>query len=162
MRVRNAQIQHLIESTGSKQSLVKQIRPIRGANDKYSTSASTTLFIAIAHAVQFGEKLADNAVHDASTISLIPTLGRDRVQLIKEDDAGPCISCALKDTSHIRFALPDVHVQQLRTLHGKEIQAELGGDGLGQQRLARARRTVEEDAAALLQTFCEQLWSGQW
>jgi hypothetical protein len=105
--------------------------------------------------------LADDAVHDAAAVALVAALGRDRVELVEEDDARASVARALEHAPHIGLGLADVHVEQLGPLDREEVERELGRDGLGEQRLARAGRPVEEDAAALLHALGEELRARQ-
>jgi hypothetical protein len=47
VRVADAKVKHLVESSGSQQSLIKQIWTVRSADDEHSTAS----VLAIAHAI---------------------------------------------------------------------------------------------------------------
>jgi hypothetical protein len=155
VRIADAKIQHLVETARSEQCLVKQIGSVGCSNDEDAASALFT----VAHTVQLGEQLRDNAIHDTAAVALIATLGCDRVKLIEEDHAGPCVSSTLEDTPYIRFRFANVHVKQFRSFDREEVEAELRRDSFGKKRLARAWWTIEEDTASLLQTLRKELWA---
>ena len=60
-------------------------------------------FAAVAHAVELGEELRYDAVHDTAAVSLVTSLGGDGVEFVEEDDARPGIACALEYTSDVGF-----------------------------------------------------------
>ena len=71
---------------------------------------------------------------------------RQRVDLVEEDDAGRGLARLAKYLAHAALGLADPHAQQLRTLDRDEVRLGLAGQRLGQQRLAGARRAVQQDA----------------
>ena len=76
--------------------MIKEIGAVSCADDEDA-------FAAVAHTVQLGEKLGDDAVHDTTAVSLVTSLGGDGVEFVKEDDARPGIACALEYTSDVGF-----------------------------------------------------------
>ena len=134
--------------------MVEQIWSISCAYNENTTGA----LLAVAHAVQFSEQLADNAIHNAAAVALIASLRCDRVELVEKDHARFCVSSSLKDTPHVRFGLSNIHIQQLGTFDGKEVEGKLRGDCLCEQGLAGAGRTVEENAASFLHALGEEFW----
>lgn len=122
------------------QRWIEQIRPVGSANDE--DVAST---LALRHTVKFGEQLTDDTVHDSSRISLIAPLRRDRIELVEEDDAGFGVPGALENSTNVGLGLSDVHVEELGSLHGEEVERTRGGDGFGEEGLSGSRRAVEED-----------------
>lgn len=79
-------------------------------------------------------------------IAFRPALGRESIELIKEEDAWVCGACARKQLPHCPLALPDILIQQLRPLYRDEIRARFRCDRLGNKRFAAAGRTEKEDA----------------
>jgi hypothetical protein len=150
--VRNTKIQHLVESTGTQQCRIQQIRPVGRSNDKHASG-----ILSARHAVQLSQQLRHDTIHDTAAISLVASLGRHGIQLVEEDDAGARVAGALEDAPHVGFGLTNVHVEQLWALDAEEVEAVLGGDGLCEQGLSRAGGTVEEDAGTLLHALCEEL-----
>ena len=70
----------------------------------------------------------------------------ERVQFVDEDDAGRLGASLLEQVAHARRAHPDEHLHEFRSGDGEERHAGLAGDSLGEQRLARARRTDQQHA----------------
>jgi len=67
-------------------------------------------------------------------------------------------SCLGKYLPDEPLALSDIHVDELGALDREEVAVDLGRDGLGQQRLARPRRPIQEDARPAPEAAREQLW----
>ena len=72
---------------------------------------------------------------------------RDRVQFIEEDDARRDLLRLLEDHADRLLALPDPLRHDLGSLDGNEVRLRFRRDRLRQERLAGARRAIEEDAA---------------
>src|SRR5437016_14060597 len=72
---------------------------------------------------------------------------RDRVQFIEEDDARRDLLRLLADHADRLLALPDPLRHDLGSLDGNEVLLRFRRAGLRQERLAGARRAIEEDAA---------------
>ena len=72
-------------------------------------------------------------------------LGRDGVELVEEDDAGPRVARTLEDAPYVRLGLADVHVKQLRALDGEEIERARRRNCFGEQCLSSARRPIKQD-----------------
>ncbi len=70
----------------------------------------------------------------------------DGVDLVHEDDAGAVLLGLLEEVAHARGADADEHLDEVRPGDREERHACLAGDGTGEQRLTRARRSVEQDA----------------
>jgi len=84
--------------------LIKQIGSVRCSNDENT-------FSPITHTVQLGEQLTDNTVHNATAVTLVATLGCDRVQFVEENNTRTGIAGALEDTTYIGFRFTNVHVE---------------------------------------------------
>ena len=84
--------------------MIKQIGSVGCSNDENT-------FSSITHAVELGEQLTDNTIHDAAAVTLISTLGCDRVQFVEENNTRTGIAGALEDTTYIGFRLTNVHVE---------------------------------------------------
>src|SRR2546430_17128175 len=72
---------------------------------------------------------------------------RDRVQFIEEDYARRDLLRLLEDHADRLLALPDPLRHDLGSLDGNEVPLRFRRDRLRQERLAGARRAIEEDAA---------------
>ena len=70
----------------------------------------------------------------------------DGVDLVHEDDAGRVLLGLLEEVAHARGADADEHLDEVRAGDREEGHARLAGHGAGEQRLAGARRAVEQDA----------------
>ncbi len=68
------------------------------------------------------------------------------VDLVHEDDAGRVLLGLLEEVADARRADADEHLDEVRAGDREERHARLAGDGTRQQRLAGARRAVEQDA----------------
>ena len=74
-----------------------------------------------------------------------PPPGSERIELVEEHDAGRGRLGALEHPAHCALRLPDVLVEQLRPLDADKVGPRFVRDGLGEQRLPAARRSVEHD-----------------
>src|SRR4051794_17740114 len=70
----------------------------------------------------------------------------DGVDLVHEDDAGAVLFGLLEEVAHAAGADAHEHLDEVRAGDREEGHAGLAGDRAGEQRLARARRAVEQDA----------------
>ena len=75
-----------------------------------------------------------------------PAVPADRVDLVHEDDAGRVLLALLEEVAHARGAHAHEHLHEVRAGDGEERHVGLTRDGLGQQRLAGARRADQQDA----------------
>ena len=125
-------------------------------------------------AVELGEQLRDDRRLDVRA-DAGAARAEDRVHLVEEHDHGEAFLAALlralEDLADLPLGLADVLVQQLGALHVQEVAAgvlparalphlvgEGLGDGLRDQRLAAAGRSVEQDALRRLElVLLEQL-----
>ena len=62
----------------------------------------------------------------------------DRVELVKEEDAGCGAPRLVEHVAHVGLGLSEPHGQQLGALDRDEVGLALVGDGLGEQRLTAA------------------------
>ena len=87
--------------------------------------------------------------------SSLPPPGRcrattDGVDLVDEHDGRRALLGLLEEIAHPSRAHADEHLDELRAADGEERDARFAGDRAGQQRLARARRPDQENAAGNL------------
>src|SRR4030095_6210843 len=75
-----------------------------------------------------------------------PAVAADGVDLVHEDDAWRVLLPLLEQVAHARGAHADEHLDEVGARDGEERHVGLAGDGLGQERLAGAGRSDEEDA----------------
>src|SRR6185295_1240814 len=71
--------------------------------------------------------------------------GADRVELVDEDDRGRVLACRFEELADAGRTEAGEHLDEGRGALRVERGARLVGDSLGQQRLAGARRAVQED-----------------
>src|SRR5260370_33083597 len=76
--------------------------------------------------------------------------GSDTVQFVYEHDAGSQLPGPRKQLAQVGFALPDPFRKNFRTADQFKVSVAFRGDRLGQERLAVARRTIQENAALRL------------
>ena len=81
------------------------------------------------------------AAADAGT-----AVATDSVDLVHEDDARRRLFRLLEEVAHPAGTDADEHLDELRAGDGEERHAGFSGDRAGEQRLARARRPVEQNA----------------
>ena len=74
------------------------------------------------------------------------TMAADGVDLVHEDDARRRLLRLLEQVAHARRADADEHLDEVGAGDGEERHARLAGDRAREQRLAGARRPVEQDA----------------
>ncbi len=73
-------------------------------------------------------------------------MAADGVDLVDEDDAGRVALGLLEQVAHAGGADTDEHLDELGARDREEGDARLAGDGLGEQRLARAGRADQQHA----------------
>src|SRR5258707_212530 len=76
--------------------------------------------------------------------------GSDTVQFVYELDAGSQQPGPRKQLAQVGFALADPFRKDFRTTDQFKVSVAFRGDRLGQERLAVARRTIQENAALRL------------
>src|SRR5262249_22693659 len=74
-------------------------------------------------------------------------LAANRVDFVDEDDAGGVLLRVLEHVAHASRAHADEHFDEVGAGDREERHLGLAGDGLGQQRLAGARRADQQQAA---------------
>ncbi len=74
-------------------------------------------------------------------------LASDRVDLVDKDDRRALGLGLLEQVAHARGAHAHEHLNKVRARDAEERHARLAGNGLGEQRLTRARRAHEQAAA---------------
>ena len=95
--------------------------------------------------VQLDEQLVERLV----LLAVEPVAGArcaDRVELVDEHDRRRVLARLVEELPDARGAEAGEHLDEGRRALRVEGRAGLVGDGLGQQRLPRSRRAVEEDA----------------
>ena len=98
-----------------------------------------------AEAVHLHQQLVERLL--ALGVVVRAALAADGVDLVDEDDRRAVLAGDLEQAPDARRAEAGEHLDERGGRLGVEVRARLVGDGLGQQRLAGARRPVEQDAA---------------
>src|SRR5207247_2216897 len=75
-----------------------------------------------------------------ATVERLP----QRIQLVDEDDARSFLLGLGEEVADSRGPHPDEHLHEVGAAQAEEGDAGLAGHGLGQQRLARTRRSDDE------------------
>ena len=126
-----------IEASRPQQCGVEVLEPVRSAHHDH--------LVAVAEAVELDEQLVQRLV----LLAVEAATGArhaDGVELVDEDDRGRVLPRLLEELADPRRAEAREHLDERRGALRVEVGARLVGDGLGEQRLARAGRPVEEDA----------------
>ena len=147
--------EHLpIETARAQQRGIEHLGPIRRAHDDDA--------LARVEPVHLGEQLIQRlfALFVAAHRALHAHFP-ERVELVDEDDARRLRLGLAEQIAHARGADADEHLDELRSAQAEKGHLRFAGDGLGQQRLAGARRADEEhalrNAAADVRVFLRML-----
>ena len=128
-----------VEAAGAKDRRIEDVGPV-GRGDDDDTLARL-------EAVHLDEELVEGLL----ALVVTPThpgatMATDGVDLVDEDDAGRVLLPLLEQVADARGADADEHLDEIRAGDAEERDARLAGDGAREERLARARRTHEQDA----------------
>ena len=125
-----------VEAAGAQQRGIEVLEAVRGGHDDH--------LLAVVEAVQLDEQLVQRLV-----LLAVEPVARarcaDRVQLVDEHDRGRILACLLEELSDSGGAEAGEHLDEGRGALRVEARARLVGDRLREQRLAGARRPVEQD-----------------
>ena len=130
--------QHVaIEASRAEQGRVERFRPVGGGHHDHAAVGI--------HAVHFDQQRVEGllafvvAADDARAAGLA-----QGVELVDENDAGGLGHRLLEHVAHPRGADADEHLHEVGSREAEERHARLAGNGLAQQRLARARRPDQQ------------------
>ena len=129
-----------VKAARAQQSGVEDI----GAVGRRDENHALVLLKAVHLHEQLVERLLALVVASAQTGAALTAHGID---LVDEDDRRRLFLGALEQVAHARRAHAHEHLDELRAGNREERHARLAGHGLGQQRLAGARRTDQQHAA---------------
>ena len=128
-----------VEAAGAQQRRVEDVGAVGGGDED-----DVVLHLEAVHLdQQLVERLLALVVTAAQAGA---AMAADGVDLVHEDDAGRVLLGLLEQVTHARGADADEHLDEVRARDREERHAGLAGDGAGQQRLAGARRPVEQHA----------------
>ena len=134
-----------VEAAGTEQRRVEVLEAVRGAHHDHLGR--------LVEAVQLDEQLVESLVVLAVEAAA-GTGGADRVELVDEDDRGRVLARLFEQLADPGGAEAGEHLDEGGGALRVELGARLLRDRLGEQRLAGAGRSVEQDA---LRHACAQL-----
>jgi hypothetical protein len=97
-------------------------------------------------AIELGEQLVDEAA--ARGVAHVAALLAERVELVEEEHARRRATGGVEGLVELALALAQVHVEHVVEAEREERRAELPRDRAGEERLAAAGWSVEQQAAA--------------
>ena len=128
-----------VEAPGPQQRRVQHVGPVGGGDQDHALVGLEAVHLD----QELVERLLALVVAAAEARAAMPA---DRVDLVHEDDAGGVLLALLEEVAHAGGAHAHEHLDEVRPGDGEERHVGLAGDGLGQQRLAGARRADEQHA----------------
>ena len=127
------------EPARPQQRLVDQVEPVRGPDDQHRGLGP--------EAVELGEQLRhDGVARPGPAVVTSGALRGDRVELVEHHHAGRVAAGVGEQFPDLPLALADVLVGDLGPGHDHDGGRELARDRLGEQRLPRPRRAVEDES----------------
>ena len=130
-----------VEPPRANQRRVQNVRTVGGGHDDHALGG--------VEAVHLRQQLVERLLALVVTADEAAGAGArlaDGVQLVDEDDAGRLVLGLLEEVAHACGAHAHEHLDELGAGQREERHVGLTGDRAGQQRLAGAGRTDEEDA----------------
>lgn len=128
-----------VEAAGPEQRGVERVRPV-GGHEHLDIPARVK-------AVELVDDLEHGALHlVVAARAVVEARAAHRVHLVEEDDARLLGARELEQLAHHPRALADVLLHELGADHADEAGVGAVGDGARGERLARARRAVEQHA----------------
>mmetsp|Transcript_46831 Transcript_46831/g.107560 ORF Transcript_46831/g.107560 Transcript_46831/m.107560 type:complete len:213 (-) Transcript_46831:133-771(-) len=135
--VRRRHRQDPVEPAGSDEGLVEDTRLVgRGDHDEA---------LVLREAVHLDQQRVERL--RVQRAALVVPRGADRVDLVDEDDRRRQLPRGGEERAHAACADADVLLVEAGGGGGEEGHARLAGDGAREERLARARRPLEQHAA---------------
>ena len=128
-----------VKAARAQQRLVKDLRTVRGADDKDSLGRLKS--------VHLGEELVQRLL-SLFISSAVPGVAApaDRVDLVDKNNARRVLVGFLEQVAHARCAHADIELDEIRARKGEERHMGLSGDSLGQQCFAGAGRADEKSS----------------
>ena len=126
-----------VEAAGAQEGLVQAFGAVGRGQDDHALGA--------VKAVHLGEQLVEGllALVVAADAGRAVALFADGVDLVNKHDARGLIRGLLEEVAHLGRAHAHEHLHKLAAGDGEKRHLSLARDGLGQKRLARARRAYE-------------------
>ena len=128
-----------VKTTWAKQRRIQRFRTVGRRQDDDALAAVKS--------IHFRKQLIQRLLtFIIATESSAVTLLSDRIDLIDEDDARSLLTRLLEQVTHLGRTSADKHLDELTAADGEERHTGFSGHRLGQQRLARSRRTDQQSA----------------
>src|SRR3954470_20332733 len=129
--------EHLaVEAAGTQERRVELVEQVRRRHDDEPAARR--------EAVHLDEELVERLL--ALGVVVGAALRTDRVELVDEEDRRLVLAGLVEQAADPGGAQAGEHLDERRRRLREELRVGLVGDGLGQQRLAGARRPVQQDA----------------
>ena len=129
-----------VEAASTQQGLVEHVGTVGGGQHNHAA--------VVAEAVHLGEQLVERvlALIVGGKVVLAAAGAPYGVDLVDKDDAGSLLLGLAKHVAHAAGTHAHKHLDKVAASHREERHLRLAGHSLGQQRLARAWRTHQQDA----------------
>mmetsp|Transcript_18095 Transcript_18095/g.28613 ORF Transcript_18095/g.28613 Transcript_18095/m.28613 type:complete len:619 (-) Transcript_18095:383-2239(-) len=138
--IRQVDENHLVQTSWSLNGGINDVGPIGGPNEEDLLGRINT--------VHLGQQLIHDTIAGATCIATrATTCARNRIQLVKKQNAGRSVSRLIKHIAHIGLTLAKPHGQQFWSLDADEVGRALRRNRLREQSLAAARRTPQQTAS---------------
>ena len=128
-----------IEASGTQERRIEDVVPVRRGDDDDA--------LGLGEAVHLDQQLVQRLLALLVAQRVAAAIAADRVELVDEDDARLVAARLLEQLAHARRADARVHLDEVGSADGDEGHARFAGHRPRQQRLARSRRSHQEDAA---------------
>ena len=129
-----------VKAAGAQQRRVEDVGAVGGGNEDDA--------LGLLEAVHLDQQLVQGLLALVVTAAEArAALAAHRVDLVDEDDGGRLRLGLLKEVAHAARAHAHEHLHKVGARDREERHARLAGNGLGKQRLARARRAHQKHAA---------------
>ena len=136
-RAGRADIQLVVEAARPAQGDVQRFDAVGGGQDHHA--------VHLVQPVHERQQLRDQA--RVGVRAALPALGGDHVELVDEDHRGRMVHGLAEDAAQVALALAVARADDLRTVDVIELRLHLVGRRAREQRLAGARRPVENHPA---------------
>ena len=127
-----------VKAARAQQRLIEDLRPVRRSKNHDA--------LARIKAVDLGQQLVERLLTLVVAAEFGVSRAADGVDLINKDDSRGDLRRLLEQIAHAACADADEHFHEIGTGNGEERNACLARDGLGQKRLAGARRADQQRA----------------
>mmetsp|Transcript_6472 Transcript_6472/g.16985 ORF Transcript_6472/g.16985 Transcript_6472/m.16985 type:complete len:209 (+) Transcript_6472:1402-2028(+) len=137
----HAHVDGAVKASGAEQRVVERGHTVGGAYDEHLVQARKAV-----HLLQQLEQPM-LTLRAAAVAAAVAARLADGVNLVNEHDCGRVGARRLEKVAHARGGYALEHLNKLGAIGAEEGDARLARHSLGQVRLARARRPLQQDAA---------------